>query len=183
MVVAATVCLNFPAEAESSNLVTVSTAGNTSYHETMELYENLLISYEPRLKSRNDQSQNVYVSVEFSLLNVIGFDTASQKLELLGKVAMRWHDKIISWNASQYDGIDTQELPISKVWTPALLMGSGFDILTKVDAKEGTLFYNSTGNAEWVAIGILSALCEVDAKYFPYDKQSCNIAVCTRNAY
>lgn len=61
------------------------------------------------------------------------------------------------------------------IWKPDLVLGNGFK---KFEELGGYFYYVdilSDGNVFWKPFQVFQTLCAVDTKYFPYDKQVCDI--------
>ena len=90
---------------------------NVAYENVTNLYKDLLPSYDKRVRPVRNQSHAVTVTFAFSLSNIIYFDTAYQRLSVMGTFFFFWNDEYLRWNYSSYGGLKVAKLPLSQVCT------------------------------------------------------------------
>ena len=108
------------------------------------------------------------------MLGITEFDTVSQKLSVSGFFYFHWKDDILSWS---YGGIKVANFPLKDIWSPVLtfikdMHGSG----VIGDGRDGVIFAH-TGDPTWTPAGIFSVFCDVTAKFYPFDRQSCVMSI------
>lgn len=148
-----------------------------SYNNLTKLYTEVLTGYDTRIKPRENQREFVNVTIDFSIISIVEFDIVDQILKTGGVFTFNWIDEHIKWEPDKFEGIDEIDIPVSQVWSPTIVVGMGFESFTKLDNKEDVVTYHQTGKASWTSKGIYSVFCEVDAKYYPYDTQSCSVSI------
>ena len=84
IVVAFFACADFCMSQLPPNVSSTVSLDKGSYQNKTDLYENILTGYDKRVKPRKDQSESVKVTFLFRILGITEFDTASQKLSILG---------------------------------------------------------------------------------------------------
>ena len=156
--------------------------GGASYQNVTRLYENILIGYDRRVKPRKKQTDFVTVNFLFRILGITEFDTASQKLSILGFFYFQWRDDMLSWEPKSYGGIKVAKLPLKDIWSLGMmfmrdLQGTG----VIGDDREGVILAN-TGDATWTPAGILNVICDVKTKFYPFDRQSCVMSIYAADA-
>ena len=78
-----------------------SLLNGTVYRTFSNLYDDVLNGYDSRIIQRLNKLpplQNITVSLKFGQLNIIPFETATQKLSVLGIFNFTWTDEILNWN-------------------------------------------------------------------------------------
>ena len=156
--------------------------GEASYRNVTRLYENILIGYDKRVKPRMKQADFVTVNFLFRILGITEFDTASQKLSILGFFYFQWRDDMLSWKPESYGGLKVAKLPLKDIWSPGMmfmrdLQGTG----VIGDDREGVIFAN-TGDATWTPAGIFNVICDVKTKFYPFDRQYCVMSIYAADA-
>lgn len=90
----------------------------------------------------------------------------------------KWTDEFLTWNASEFYGVDKIILPASDIWLPDF-----------VDRNSAGKFYNeeilkyfkvklfNDGKVMFTPSGKVTTSCVLDMFYFPFDTQQCGIIV------
>ena len=155
-----------------------------SYKNVIQLYESILLGYDKRVQPRKDQSDiiNFKVTFFFQIIGITEFDTASQKLSILGFFDFEWIDEILSWEPKSHGSIKMAKLPLKDIWYPNIkfardLQGNG----VIGDQRDGVIFAH-TGDVTWTPAGIFNVLCDVTTKFYPFDRQSCRMSIYAADA-
>ena len=53
-----------------------------------------------------------------AVVSVLNINDAQQTMTSRVSIDLRWHDKALSWNASDYDGVGVVEMPVDSIWVP-----------------------------------------------------------------
>ena len=161
-------------------ITTQSTAGATThptYDSMKTLQSDLLTGYDTTIRPRINQSKTVEVNMTFTIIGVTDFDVAGQKLTIMGYFLFLWTDEKLVWNPVTYDGLYLLQLPITKVWTPNVLYSKAYDGKGHIQNDRDVVTYYQTGYAAWSAEGTYKLICEVNIKFYPFDTQTCLMAV------
>ena len=153
------------------------------YNNISTLYGDLLTGYDKRIAPRINQYPPVEVTFMFKLLNLIDFETATQKLSILGLFYFFWTDELLRWNPQNYGGIGAAKFPLNQVWSPTIALAKSFDGQANVEDPSDVGFYLYTGNATWIHLGKYNLLCEVSIRFYPFDQQSCKILIFVKYSY
>ena len=164
------------------NVSALDSVGEASYQNVTNLYGNVLMGYDKRVKPRKNQSEFVKVTFLFEMFGITEFDTASQKLSVLGFFFFQWKDDILSWKPKSYGGIKVAKLPLKDIWSPVMTFNKDFHGSGVVgDGTDGVIFAH-TGDATWTPAGIFSVFCDVTTKFYPFDRQSCIMSIYAADA-
>ena len=147
------------------------------YTRVKELYDELMRNYDKRIRPRMRMSDIVNVSISFSVTGILSFDTASQIINIWGYFFIRWTDELMVWNPYLYDGISKMQFPINQIWTPTLLIASSVDGVTEINNDIDKVTCMPNGYMIWAPEGTYKVHCDVNIKYYPFDKQSCEVLV------
>ena len=137
------------------------------------LYTQLLDGYDTRIRPTTNQSKAVVVSVHFSLTNILDFQTASQKFDVLGNYLFAWTDEFLRWNVSDYSGVSVMKIPQSQVWTPTIIISKIYDGESKVGHVSDRVAVTWDGSVTWQPEGTYHIICEVQITFYPFDQQIC----------
>ena len=154
-----------------------------SYNHVKGLYAHLLKNYDKRIRPRIFMTDTVNVSVSFVLTGIQNFDTASQILVVWGYFMMDWMDELIVWNPLLYNGIQEMKFPISQIWTPAMFVISSFDGVSEIKNSADQVTIGANGYVLWTPKGTYKVYCDVNIKFYPFDKQTCEILVYVSDAF
>ena len=98
-----------------------------------------------------------------------------QTISLVLALSFSWYDPFLSWDPEQFGGIKSLALDQSKagLWTPeAYQLHSPSNTGSLKDLPTHWRL-NHTGHASFRTTGDLTASCDLDLTYFPFDTQSC----------
>ncbi|MEQ2230052.1 hypothetical protein ILYODFUR_025239, partial [Ilyodon furcidens] len=85
-----------------------------------------------------------------------------------------WTDYRLSWNASEFDGIEMLRLPPSMVWLPEIVLENNNDAQFQV-AYYSNVLVDPTGLCYWLPPAIFRSSCSINVNYFPFDWQNCTL--------
>ena len=137
------------------------------------IYSYLLDGYDTRIRPTANQSKAVIVSVHFALTNILDFQTASQKFDVLGYFVFTWTDEFLTWNSSHYSGVTLMKIPQTQVWTPTIIISKIYAGESKVGHSSDRVAVTSDGRVLWQPEGTYHIICEVKITYYPFDEQTC----------
>ena len=163
-----------------------SLLNGTVYRTISNLYDDVLNGYDSRIIPRLNKLpplQNITISYQFRLLNIISFETATQKLSVLGFFNFTWTDEILNWNPLAYGGIGFAKFPINQVWAPSIALAKSFDGHDVVGDPADVVIYSYDGHATWIHVGKYNMVCHVTIQFYPFDKQRCVINVFVSDAF
>lgn len=86
------------------------------------LFYDILLGYDTRIRPIKNQSMSVNVSTKFVPMSILDFDTVGQKFSVLGYFRVWWKDELLTWNKDFYADTNTIKMPIKEIWTPSLIV-------------------------------------------------------------
>ena len=149
------------------------TATQPTDSDVRALYTHLLDGYDTRIRPTTNQSKAVVVSVHFSLTNILDFQTASQKFDVLGNFLFSWTDEFLRWNVTNYSGVSVMKVPQYQVWTPTIIISKIYDGESKVGHVSDRVAVTWDGSVTWQPEGTYHIICEVTITFYPFDQQIC----------
>ncbi|XP_046542370.1 acetylcholine receptor subunit beta-like 1 [Haliotis rubra] len=78
-------------------------AGAVTSEDLKQLKKEIFDGYDVQIRPVYNQTEAVNVDMRFSLQYI---------------AYLRWYDRILSWNASKYGGLDFITVPQTKIWRP-----------------------------------------------------------------
>ena len=69
----------------------------------------------------------VVVNVGIAVVSVRNINDAQQTMTSSVVIPMSWHDKALSCNTSDNDGVEMVEIPVDSVWTPHVYISNSLD--------------------------------------------------------
>ncbi|RUS71652.1 hypothetical protein EGW08_020592, partial [Elysia chlorotica] len=138
----------------------------------------LFTGYKPEVRpTRTGEATYVYVGIY--LLSIQNLDEKSQVLETSIVVEADWDDEYLSWNASDYGGVDYFLYPQSNVWLPDIVIENSVETQGKLGYDENLVVIQDSGLINWKPSQVVKTGCDIDVTYYPFDTQTCNIIVST----
>ena len=153
-----------------------------SYENVTDLYKNILSGYDKRVRPRVKQTDFVTVTFLFRILGITEFDTARQKLSILGFFYLQWRDEMITWVPKSYGGQKAIKLPLKDIWYPAMKFIRDFKGSGTIGEPQESVIFAHTGDATWTPEGIFNVICDVNTRYYPFDRQSCIMSIYASDA-
>ncbi|TKS89827.1 5-hydroxytryptamine receptor 3A [Collichthys lucidus] len=114
------------------------------------------------------------VSLEVLLYAILDVVEKDQKFIPYVWTVVRWHNEYISWDPSQFCGIDNVSLPVEALWKPDLTI----EEMTEKDKAPPSpyLTINNKGDVEVQNDQVLVSTCRMHIYKFPFDTQRCRLS-------
>ena len=129
----------------------------------------------PLLATRGNELK-VLVNVAIAVVSVRNINDAQQTMTSSVSISLRWHDKALSWNTSDYDGIEMVEMPVDSVWTPHVYISNSLD-KKKLLADVSTVVISHDGVVATFLDREVETMCNLNLEKYPYDTQNCPINI------
>ncbi|CAF3333757.1 unnamed protein product [Rotaria sp. Silwood1] len=145
----------------------------SSYHEE-QLFKELFQNYNPLIRPVRNVEDTITVSFSIALLQLISVVEKEQVLKTNVWLQVGWYDYQMQWKREKYGGISSIRAPPSQVWTPDIVLFNNADGKYEVSFKSNVVIYYN-GYVNWVPPAIYKSSCYIDVKFFPFDKQICEL--------
>lgn len=130
--------------------------------------------YEPLSRPVTKESNAVNVIFGLSLQQIITVDEKNENIQTNMWLNYEWTDYKLTWNKSDYGGVESIRLPSSKIWNPDILLYNSAD--EDIDSKYPTnIVVYANGTCSWVPIGLYISTCSINIRWFPFDDQICEM--------
>ncbi|XP_041368559.1 neuronal acetylcholine receptor subunit alpha-6-like [Gigantopelta aegis] len=160
---------------QSLSKITILFHGTLSGYSYHELYQNIFNEYQSVLRPVKNASTSVTVELIYHLTHVDGISGRDQMMMTRGWLELSWQDELLSWNASDFSGIDSLTLPINKLWTPDIALLNDVEGNHLLSAKGGQARLSSSGRVEWNIGLVVGTTCVINVFDFPFDLQKCSL--------
>ena len=145
--------------------------------DEIRLHKDLLVSdrYSKQVRPVLQRNESVFLTFHtFHLYCIMDLDEKSQVMKTSGWLTISWKDQLLTWNSSDYDGIEQTLISQDNVWKPDIVVNNAVDTLSKaMGFKELAVSVLSDGTVLWEPGDVFQTLCTVDVSRFPFDTQIC----------
>lgn len=148
------------------------------------LYTHLFttLSYNKDIRPASDQTAATDVSVELLLTGFHGLHEATQQMNAMGILTIKWKDDFLTWTPSSYGGATYIDVPQGKIWKPDLQVQNGMSSFAELGGSFMSLRIFNTGDVSWNPYKVFDTKCLINIAYFPYDRQQCSIKIVAWNS-
>ncbi|KAL3986598.1 cytoskeleton-associated protein 5 [Sarotherodon galilaeus] len=123
-------------------------------------------------------TNSTLVQLDMFLLGILEVEEKSQTITTHIWIYMSWTNEFLTWNSSDFCGIEEITLPKSLLWVPDVRINE--DVSDTGSIQESLLVtVNSSGWMYMSGRQRLTYTCCLDLMMFPFDTQSCNITFST----
>ncbi|XP_048225407.1 neuronal acetylcholine receptor subunit alpha-3 isoform X2 [Perognathus longimembris pacificus] len=105
---------------------------------------------------------------------LVKVDEVNQIMETNLWLKQIWNDYKLTWNPSDYQGVEFMRVPVEKIWKPDIVLYNNAIGDFQVDDKTKALL-KYTGEVTWIPPAIFKSSCRIDVTYFPFDYQNCTM--------
>ena len=109
------------------------------------------------------------------------YDEVSGILKVFASFILYWSDEIRNWNTTEYNGLDSIQLPIKNTCIPKIIIRNMVIEKTlyyydnDIDIKTTYVKYHNTGSARLIVTSVITMSCSADILLFPFDSQECKV--------
>ena len=141
------------------------------------LMNDKLSNHNRRLRPVQNQSSPVEVDIMYYVFSINELNELSGKFSFTGHFIIQWTDDTISWNKTEYDGLESFVVEPSSVWYSHIVFSNPFQSQDALFDDWNPVRYFFSGAAVLNAGGLVSIKCDVELTFYPWDRQFCNTAV------
>ncbi|XP_072016672.1 neuronal acetylcholine receptor subunit alpha-10-like [Amphiura filiformis] len=139
------------------------------------LEEHLFGHYRGLVRPIKDGISPTIVTYRMVLYALLDFDTRNQKFKIMTWIKMTWTDEFLTWNATEFGGIDVVHVPAEKIWLPDISLYQTVDDAFERYKLDTYVMVYSNGSAYWFVPAIYGSSCRMQIRYFPFDTQKCDM--------
>ena len=142
------------------------------------LIDDLFTSYKNEVRPIGS-SETTDVNLGVYVFSINNLDEKSQVLETSIMIWALWEDINLSWNASNYGGVESFTYPQNRVWLPDIRVHNSAKTKSQMGYDQNLIRVYAEGYVYWGASLVTKTSCDIDVTYYPFDTQSCSIIVNT----
>ena len=150
---------------------------SASKYDVNTLRANLLSGYNRHVRPVTNQTDAINVSVGLRMLALQEFDEVREKFSFLGVFIIKWRDDNFVWDSANYSGINILVMGYKEVWKPEIILTNPSEKIDSFGNDWQLIRYTADGYALYVPGTLIKATCSINAYYFPFDVQKCNVEV------
>lgn len=157
------------------------TQGASESAETR-LIKTLMQGYSKYAKPTLNSSSPIQILFGVELVQIVSLQMMpSQVLRTKLWTRMKWKNELLTWDPSEFDGLNSLRLNAVDVWTPDIQLYEQYETSKSMaENVDGLLFKTQVivqydGTTSWNAPATFSTSCELDVTDFPYDTQLCTL--------
>ncbi|KAK3104882.1 hypothetical protein FSP39_012316 [Pinctada imbricata] len=162
-------------------LVILSIKGRTvtlsTQNRALGLYERLFHNeYQAAIIPLCSDVDKVKVRVDMALRELVELHEKHQLIRLKIWMRLKWNDCTLRWNSTEFNGIESITMPYGNVWIPDITLYEGSSDEANMPGKDE--YYarvDSDGTVTYNFPSIITASCQIDVTFFPYDRQNCSL--------
>ncbi|XP_060606212.1 acetylcholine receptor subunit beta-type acr-3-like [Ruditapes philippinarum] len=139
-----------------------------------ELHKSLFGGYNKTVRPVTDQSSTIDVYVYMYVKSIREFDEAAGKFSFVAALTLRWTDEKLLWDKTTNGGIEEITVSHDDVWVPEIELSSPSSTGSIFRKSSDRVRVDQNGTMEWIPGGLIESTCNVNAKKFPFDTQSCD---------
>ncbi|ESN95590.1 hypothetical protein HELRODRAFT_86631, partial [Helobdella robusta] len=136
----------------------------------------LFHDYHPMVRPVRDMRAPVNVTIDYELYCVASIVSLGPSVfTLYAFHRNRWIDEYLKWNESEHGNIKSIVTRASQIWTPDITVRNGLLDMNE-DSSTQEVSVTSQGEVNMNIFRVMTTFCDLDLKYFPFDKQTCYIS-------
>ncbi|XP_037091004.1 neuronal acetylcholine receptor subunit alpha-7-like [Pollicipes pollicipes] len=139
------------------------------------LTQYLMSNYDPSVRPARNSAEPLDVNFSLSLHHIIDVDERNQILTTNCWLTHVWTDYHLTWNVSDFGGVEKIRVPYYRVWKPDIILYNNADSQYTTAVINTNVIVTSAGQVTWLSHGIYQSSCDMDVEYFPFDIQSCEM--------
>ncbi|XP_046875621.1 5-hydroxytryptamine receptor 3B-like [Hypomesus transpacificus] len=116
------------------------------------------------------------VNMDLYVYGILDVDEKSQTLTCQAWINTGWLNEFLSWNESDFCGIDKLAVPRKKLWTPDIYIQEDISSTDSITKGPFASLY-SNGIVTVMDSLRLTTACNMDLYKFPFDTQTCQMTV------
>ena len=132
-------------------------------------------NYNKNVLPKQNSTMPVFLEISLTFLGLEEIDETKEKMVSTGYLEMSWLDPGLSWPPELWGNVRQISVLQDFVWTPDLFLVNG---VKKFNGFGGSFYYikvDHLGYTRWLPFDVFESRCSLDTRYFPFDKQTCDL--------
>ncbi|XP_071835103.1 neuronal acetylcholine receptor subunit alpha-7-like [Apostichopus japonicus] len=125
----------------------------------------------PRDRPVLNASDTVVVGLKVKFYAMLDLNEKDQVLTTASWLTMTWTDERMSWDPSNFSGVDLIHMYVDEIWTPKIFLSNSLsEKALGIVNSEGSILLTSNGHVQLGTAVVQSTQCPIIITYFPFDK-------------
>ncbi|XP_052783239.1 neuronal acetylcholine receptor subunit alpha-6-like [Mya arenaria] len=103
-------------------------------------------------------------------------DEISGEMVVTLLLTMTWKEERMTWDPADYDNMSSLVMESEDLWKPKLYLRQSAFNVEQVGEMNNNLKVVHNGDVIWSAGDVIRFICSVDATYYPFDNQTCQMS-------
>ncbi|XP_060556065.1 acetylcholine receptor subunit alpha-1-A-like [Ruditapes philippinarum] len=147
-----------------------------SMNDSKKLLNDRMLTYEKTFRPVENQSEPIEVYIGFELVSIQEFKEVKEQQTVAAIIRAHWIDEYMTWDPTDYGGLDQLVIESDNVWTPNLVLLNTVEKLKKIGDSWQLIRFLPDGFAYYFPGDVFSATCQVDVTYYPWDRHKCSFS-------
>lgn len=148
--------------------------GCCSSESEEQLFRELFTDYNRLIRPVENNSEILTVQFDLSMSQLIDVDEKNQIMTTNVWLKHFWPDNRLEWDEETYPHIKVLRVPSSIIWLPDIVLFNNADGKYEVTLMTKALIYPD-GYIYWLPPAIYKSSCKINVRYFPFDRQICEM--------
>ncbi|XP_006814005.1 neuronal acetylcholine receptor subunit alpha-7-like [Saccoglossus kowalevskii] len=121
-----------------------------------------------------NESTPIVVYHRMTPIQLIDLDEQNQVMTFKCWLGQTWTDEYLTWDPDDFGGIKEIQIHISKIWQPDMVLFTSISELFIRNFDTDTIV-SYDGTVVALQFSVVQSTCTIDATFFPYDEQNCQM--------
>ncbi|XP_054766018.1 neuronal acetylcholine receptor subunit alpha-10-like [Lytechinus pictus] len=131
--------------------------------------------YDPQVRPVKNASTVVNVQFILFFNQVLDMDERVQMLTSATWLTIIWEDEYLMWDPEDYGGVKKIKVQSDRLWLPDIFYYNSALVQHQPFLKGTIIKVKYNGEIMWAAPVNFKGHCKINVRYFPFDKQSCEM--------
>ncbi|KAL7069568.1 hypothetical protein ACQ4LE_010978, partial [Meloidogyne hapla] len=141
------------------------------------LYKKLLNpqNYEKNVRPTKHHLLPTNITFGVLLNQIVEMDERNQILTTRCWINVNWINYRLSWNITQWEGINQIYAPHHRIWLPDIILINNAAHDYRGSLLSTDVSITNVGNVTWLLSALFKSNCAINVKYYPFDDQECTL--------
>ena len=146
-----------------------------SFGDAKVLHAKLMKDYNKYIRPVKNQTKPVKVYLAFAIYSLQDLNELLERISVGGVFHLIWNDINMRWNKTIHGAVEHIFVGYKDVWLPEIILSNPSEKLHSFGQDWQLIRFDSNGWATWAPGDIITAKCNLNHRYFPFDTQTCSL--------
>ncbi|CAI4230730.1 unnamed protein product [Auanema sp. JU1783] len=158
-------------------IVIVSGADARGGASELEIIRLILNGYDPSVRPVLNEEDVLNLTISANSLSLLNMDQAAETITFSADFIVEWKDVFLKWNRTEYGNITWLKMKETQIWRPDVTVSTSIHKTELLDERVRYLDVRYDGHVRQSIYAVYTNLCNMKITRFPYDSQTCDIAI------